>query len=93
MILGMASFYLVVFIDFCMNSQNIFDWYYLIILERVQPKHPKWAKVLALCPVCFGFWVSSALFLVYYFKLGISWPLYFPYIAICQYNLIKKFAS
>lgn len=91
--LGMASFYLVVFLDFCLNEGNIFDWWYILILDYVKPKSPKWAKVLAMCPVCFGFWVSTALFFLYHFELGIGTAFYFPYIAVAQYNLIKKFAS
>jgi hypothetical protein len=92
-ILGITSFYLVVFLDFCTNDGNIFDWYYILILNYIKPKSPKWAKVLAMCPICFGFWVSTALFVLYHFKLGIDIAFYFPYIALCQYNLIKKFAS
>lgn len=92
-ILGMASSYLIIFLDFCLNQGNIFDWYYLFLLRKVEPNHPKWAKVLGMCPICFGFWISTALFILYEYKLNCGYMAYFLYIGVCQFHLIKRFTT
>lgn len=65
-VLGISSGILSYFIDFCFNDGNIFDFYYNWIVDYVEPVYPKLAKPLGLCNVCFNFWVSTFLFVMYY---------------------------
>lgn len=93
MLLGYCSYYLVVFIDFTMNDKNIFDWYYKWLLNKVEPKFPKISKMIGMCAVCFGFWGATFIFTLYHYLLEIDMIYYIPYISVCEYYLIKKFAE
>ena len=93
MLLGLCSYYFIVFIDFTFNDKNIFDWYYKWLLNKVEPNRPKLAKVFGMCAVCFGFWVATFIFIVYHYLLKIDAIYYIPYISICEYYLIKKFTQ
>jgi hypothetical protein len=87
--LGYIGYYLSIFIDFCFNEGNIFDWYYSLIL-KLQDNHPKLFKVLGGCIVCFSFWIHFILFMfiyISYFNFDLIW--FIPYISIVEYNLIK----
>lgn len=93
MLLGMCSYYLIIFIDFSMNDKNIFDWYYKWLLNKVEPTHPKLSKLLGMCVVCFGFWIASFLFILYHYYLKMDIIYYIPYIVVCEYYLIKKITT
>ena len=91
MLLGLINFALVVFIDFCFNEGNILDWYYSLLISRVQPRSPKLAKVLGMCPVCMGFWVGLAVYAMHWKYLGLHPIGFIAFTAVSQYLLIKKF--
>lgn len=91
--LGACNYCLVLFIDFCFNEGNVLDWYYSLIVDRVKPRSPKLAKLLATCPVCFGFWVGVACFVLYWKYLGLA-PVYFiPFAGVSQFLLLKRFTD
>ncbi len=79
-----------VFLDFCFNQDNIFDFYYSSLL-RFSEKHPKLAKPLGLCAVCMGFWLSFGWFALLYKLQPIS-LLYLPiYVVIATAFLMNYF--
>jgi hypothetical protein len=88
--LGIMNARLVVFIDFCFNTGNIFDWYYKKLLH-LSPKHPKLAKVLGMCPVCMGFWVGVFTFSIFALHLGLAWVWFIPFIANSTYQTLRYF--
>lgn len=89
-ILGITSGMLVKFIDFCFNEGNIFDFYYIFVLW-VETKSKKMAKLLGLCPHCYGFWVSSGLFFIYSHIFDTYLIYYIPYISISQFVIYLLF--
>jgi hypothetical protein len=91
LLLGLVNTMLVFFIDFCFNEQNIFDWYYLFLLRHVQPKYPKLAKPLGLCPVCMGFWVGLGVFSLLALTLSLPVWVFLPFTAASSFTLIKLF--
>jgi hypothetical protein len=90
-ILGYLNAIFVFFIDFCFNEGNIFDWYYLLLLKYVEPKYPKLSKPLGLCPICMGFWVGLGVFTLFALLLTIPAWVFFPFIAVSSYKLMKIF--
>lgn len=88
---GYICYCLVLFIDFTMNDGNIMDWYYAIIKNYVYPKHPKIAKVLGMCPICFGFWVTLFIFMWLDYYLPTNLFFYVMCIGFTEGLLINKF--
>jgi hypothetical protein len=84
---------LVFFIDFCFNEQNILDWYYLFLLKHVQPKYPKLAKPLGLCPVCMGFWVGVGVFSIIALAASLPFWVFLPFTAVSSFTTIKLFKA
>lgn len=79
-----------VFLDFCFNEGNIFDFYYSY-LQRLEDKHPKLAKPLGLCGVCMGFWLSFGWWILLVSIAPVS-GLFLPiYIVIATTLLMKHF--
>lgn len=89
--LGVCNYGLVVFIDFCFNEGNIFDWYYIFLLDRIKPKSPKIAKMLGLCAVCFGFWVGLFSYILYWRYLNVPPVGFLIFTAISEFLLINQF--
>lgn len=91
-IVGITSGFINYFIDFCFNDGNIFDFYYKWVKSKIFPNHPKLAKVLGICPICFGFWVSITIFFIYkYFIPEIPYILIIPYMATSTFTTLKVF--
>ena len=93
LILGFINYYLVIFIDFCFNENNILDWYYRFILTRVEPRSRKLAKVLGMCAVCMGFWVGVGVYSLHCWYLGLHPVGFIAFVALNQYLLIKRFVD
>lgn len=71
------------FVHFSFQEGNILEkWYYLI-----EPLGEKWAKVLGMCLVCFGFWFGSLICLL----MGWSELYVFPALMIAEFfNPVNK---
>ncbi len=92
-VLALAAKNLNIFIDFCFNDDNILDFYYQFLKQKVKPKHPKLAKILGMCIVCFGFWIATLFFILVNltaFNFSYWFLYYLIYIGFHQYELIKK---
>jgi hypothetical protein len=93
LLLGAANFCTVTFIDFCFNEGNILDFYYQWVLDQVEPRNEKLAKVLGTCPVCFGFWVGLVAYCLYAYYFNLPIIGFIPFISLSEYLLIKRFAE
>ena len=91
-ILGFSSALLVKFIDSCFNEGNILEWYYRLLL-KLEIKNKSLSKVLGLCPKCFGFWVSTFLFILYKEYFGLLLIFYIPYISFSEYFISLLFKT
>lgn len=78
--LGGLSGGLSVFLDFCFNEGNIFDFYYQFIIDYIKPKSEKLFKLLGGCNICFNIYPSTIIFEIYNYYLNISYIYYLPYI-------------
>lgn len=91
-LIGGINALFVIFIDFCFNDGNIFDWYYQFIKTKIKPNYPYLAKPLGLCPICMGFWIGVlvfSLFSLLVYPLNIFY--FIPFISVSSGILIKKF--
>jgi len=93
LVLAVLNYFLVVFIDFCFNENNILDWYYRFLMIRVEPLSRKLAKVLGLCAVCMGFWVGVGVYSLHFWYLGLHPLGFIAFTALSQYLLIKRFVA
>jgi hypothetical protein len=93
LVLGILGAFLVYFLDFCFNEGNIFDWYYLWVLRKVEPAHPRVAKVLGLCPICFGFWVGLGYYLICCSILNMPYEFYFIFMPVNSFTVMKLFKN
>lgn len=89
-ILAASSALLVKFIDQCFNEGNILEWYYKLLLQ-IELKSKPLSKVLGLCPKCFGFWLSTFLFIVYKHYFDFMLIFYIPYISFAEYFISLLF--
>lgn len=74
-------------IDYSFNEGNIFDFYYLFLLEKVKPRYPKLVKPLGLCPKCMSAWICLIIFLSFYFVTGLPIPFLFISEAVTVYEM------
>lgn len=87
-VLGGLSGGFSIFIDFCFNEGNIFDWYYSLIQDYVKPKSEKLFKMLGGCNICFNPYLSTILFVILSENFKISIKYYIPFILTSiLYNL------
>lgn len=89
--LAYANFYLIRFVDFCLQDGNIFDFWGNYVRNVLVEKNRKLAKVLGWCPICYGFWLSLITFTFFHLTFKIPVEFVLPYVSITEYLLIKHF--
>ena len=72
-VIGFCSAQLTKVLDFSFNEGNIFDWYYVFLLEYVEPISKKLAKPLGTCIKCFSVWVCFFVFGIFCLFTTIPW--------------------
>lgn len=90
-LIGFTSACFTKLIVYSFSKGNIFDWYYDIILSKIQ--NPKLFKVLGGCYVCFNVWISTFIFELFHYVLGLHYVLFIPFIAssfIMSYAIVTK---
>ncbi len=91
-ILGCLSACFSYFIDFCFNEGNIFDFYYKFIVDKFSESNPKLFKILGGCNVCFNFYLSTIIYIIYTLVLSFNWLFFLPYIfSSCFMSMLINF--
>ena len=78
-VLGITSSWFTKLIIYSFSKGNIFDWYYDIILSKIE--NPKLFKVFGGCYICFNVWISTFIFELFHYVLGLHYVLFIPFIA------------
>ena len=71
--IGFCSAQLTKLLDFSFNEGNVLDWYYMFLLERIEPISKKLAKPLGTCINCFSVWVCFLVFFIFSITNSIPW--------------------
>lgn len=83
--LGLTSGMFNYFFDFTLYEGNIFDFYYDFLLNKVMPKSPKLAKLMGICMVCLGFWLSLLFFCLVNMAIHLNWIMIIPFMSVASF--------
>lgn len=79
-ILGVLNGGFSVFLDFCFNEGNIFDFYYQLLVDYVKPKSEKLFKMLGGCNICFNVYITTIIYEIYHVFLHLDYIYFIPYL-------------
>lgn len=84
-VLGLTSGMFNYFLEFTFYEGNILDFYYDFLEEHIQPRSPKLAKVMGLCMICMGFWLSVFFFVLVNQMVHLQWVMIIPFMGVASF--------